>query len=116
MHIGARHITVSTVGLVPQILRLAEEDLQLNLAVSLMQKGQYDPALTEALNRLKLPDGPGLSAGTVSYLRGICLKALKKLPEARQQLEAASTQTDATLWSHDGPPVAERARRLLVGL
>lgn len=33
--IGARHITLSTVGLVPQILRLAEEDLQINLAVSL---------------------------------------------------------------------------------
>lgn len=35
LHIGARHITVSTVGLVPQILRLADEDLQINLAVSL---------------------------------------------------------------------------------
>ncbi len=35
LHIGARHITVSTVGLVPQILRMADEDLQINLAVSL---------------------------------------------------------------------------------
>jgi 23S rRNA (adenine2503-C2)-methyltransferase len=33
--IGARHITVSTVGLVPQILKFAEEPLQVNLAVSL---------------------------------------------------------------------------------
>jgi 23S rRNA (adenine2503-C2)-methyltransferase len=33
--LGARHITVSTVGLVPGILRLAEEGLQINLAISL---------------------------------------------------------------------------------
>jgi len=33
--IGARRITISTAGLVPEILRLAEEGLQLNLAVSL---------------------------------------------------------------------------------
>jgi 23S rRNA (adenine2503-C2)-methyltransferase len=33
--IGARRITISTVGVVPGILRLADEDLQVNLAVSL---------------------------------------------------------------------------------
>ncbi|MBI4498773.1 MAG: 23S rRNA (adenine(2503)-C(2))-methyltransferase RlmN [Chloroflexi bacterium] len=32
---GARHITISTVGLVPQILRLAQEPLQVGLAISL---------------------------------------------------------------------------------
>ena len=35
LRIGARHMTVSTVGLVPGILRLAEESLQVNLAISL---------------------------------------------------------------------------------
>jgi 23S rRNA (adenine2503-C2)-methyltransferase len=33
--IGARHITISTVGLVPAILRFAEEGLQVGLAISL---------------------------------------------------------------------------------
>jgi len=33
--LGARKITISTVGLVPSILRFAEEDTQVNLAVSL---------------------------------------------------------------------------------
>ena len=33
--IAMRHITVSTVGVVPNILKLAEEDLQLTLAISL---------------------------------------------------------------------------------
>jgi 23S rRNA (adenine2503-C2)-methyltransferase len=35
LRIGMRHITISTVGLVPQIRRLAQERLQLTLAVSL---------------------------------------------------------------------------------
>jgi 23S rRNA (adenine2503-C2)-methyltransferase len=35
LNLGARHITLSTVGLVPGILRLAEEPLQINLAISL---------------------------------------------------------------------------------
>ena len=35
LHIGARHITISTVGLAPQIRRFADENLQVNLAVSL---------------------------------------------------------------------------------
>jgi len=34
-NLGARHITLSTVGLVPGILRMAEEPLQVNLAISL---------------------------------------------------------------------------------
>jgi 23S rRNA (adenine2503-C2)-methyltransferase len=35
LDLGARHITLSTVGLVPGILRLADEPLQINLAISL---------------------------------------------------------------------------------
>jgi 23S rRNA (adenine2503-C2)-methyltransferase len=35
MHLGARRITLSTSGLVPQIDRLADEDLQIGLAISL---------------------------------------------------------------------------------
>ncbi len=35
LHLGARRITVSTSGLVPQILRLASEGLQIGLAISL---------------------------------------------------------------------------------
>lgn len=35
LHIGARHITLSTSGLAPQIEKLAEETLQIRLAISL---------------------------------------------------------------------------------
>jgi len=46
--IGARHITVSTVGLVPRIRQLAEEGLQVTLAVSLH-------AATDAARRALMP-------------------------------------------------------------
>ncbi len=48
--IGARHITVSTVGLVPEIRRFAQEGLQVTLAVSLH-------AATDAERRALLPVG-----------------------------------------------------------
>lgn len=35
LNIGQRHITLSTCGIVPEILRFANEDLQVNLAISL---------------------------------------------------------------------------------
>ena len=35
--IGARHITISTVGLTPRIRKLADEDIQVGLAISLHQ-------------------------------------------------------------------------------
>lgn len=51
LQIGARHITVSTVGLVPQILRLAKEDLQINLAVSLHAPDNETRSETMPVNR-----------------------------------------------------------------
>jgi 23S rRNA (adenine2503-C2)-methyltransferase len=51
VHIGARHITVSTVGLIPQILRLADEDLQLNLAVSLHAPDDETRSETMPINK-----------------------------------------------------------------
>lgn len=35
LHISQRNVTVSTCGLVPQMRRLAEEELQITLALSL---------------------------------------------------------------------------------
>lgn len=49
--IGARHITVSTVGLVPQILRLADEGIQINLAVSLHAADDATRSETVPINR-----------------------------------------------------------------
>ncbi len=51
LNIGARHITVSTVGLVPQILQLADEELQLNLAISLHAPDNATRSQTMPINQ-----------------------------------------------------------------
>mgnify|MGYP005626674997 FL=1 len=51
LNIGARHITVSTVGLIPQILQLAEEELQINLAISLHAPDNNTRSQTMPINQ-----------------------------------------------------------------
>ncbi|NQW20636.1 MAG: 23S rRNA (adenine(2503)-C(2))-methyltransferase RlmN [Chloroflexi bacterium] len=51
LNIGARHITVSTVGLIPQILELAKEDLQINLAISLHAPDNATRSQTMPINQ-----------------------------------------------------------------
>ncbi len=50
LNIGARHITVSTVGLVPQILKFADVPLQVNLAVSLHAPDDFTRSETMPIN------------------------------------------------------------------
>lgn len=49
--IGARHITISTVGLVPQIRRFADEGLQVKLAVSLHAATDEERGVLLPVNR-----------------------------------------------------------------
>ncbi len=51
VHIGARHMTVSTVGLVPEIRRFAGEEMQVNLAVSLHAADDETRNQTMPINR-----------------------------------------------------------------
>lgn len=51
VNIGARHITVSTVGLVPEILKLADEELQINLAISLHAPDNATRSQTMPVNK-----------------------------------------------------------------
>tara|TARA_B100000579_G_scaffold86857_1_gene68030 strand:- start:23115 stop:24203 length:1089 start_codon:yes stop_codon:yes gene_type:complete len=48
---GARNITVSTVGLVPQILKLADEKIQINLAVSIHAPDNETRSQTVPVNK-----------------------------------------------------------------
>jgi 23S rRNA (adenine2503-C2)-methyltransferase len=59
--IGARHITVSTVGLVPQIRRFADEGLQVRLAISLHAATDAERAALLPVNR-RWPIGELLDA------------------------------------------------------
>ena len=49
--IGARHITISTVGLAPQIRRFADEGLQVSLAVSLHRADDAERSALMPVNR-----------------------------------------------------------------
>ena len=51
LNFGARNITVSTVGLVPQILRLAREEIQINLAVSIHAPDNETRSETVPINK-----------------------------------------------------------------
>ena len=51
MNIGARHLTVSTVGLVPEIRKLGREPYQLNLAVSLHAPDDESRSRTMPINK-----------------------------------------------------------------
>eukprot|EP01036_Dinobryon_divergens_P032155 gene32155-41690_t len=49
--IGARHITISTVGLVPRIINLADENMQVGLAISLHQTTDEKRSLLMPVNK-----------------------------------------------------------------
>ncbi len=51
LNIGQRHITLSTVGLVPEIRRFAEEDLQVGLAISLHAATDSERSALLPINR-----------------------------------------------------------------
>lgn len=98
--IGARHITVSTVGLVPQILRFAEEGLQVTLAISLHAATDEARAALIPVNR-RWP--------------------LRELLAACRTYAQATRRRVTFEWAlidgrNDQPEVADRLGRLLRGL
>jgi tetratricopeptide (TPR) repeat protein len=86
----------------------------LNLAVVHLRLGNWDDALA-ALGRVQLPDGAGVSAGTVAYLRGLCLEGAGRTSEARTAFGTAAEATEARL-SSEGPLVAPLARAKLASV
>ncbi|MCP8970184.1 23S rRNA (adenine(2503)-C(2))-methyltransferase RlmN [Ectobacillus ponti] len=57
LHIGARHITVSTSGIIPKIYKFAEEQMQINFAISLHAPNTELRSKLMPINRAyKLPD------------------------------------------------------------
>jgi hypothetical protein len=87
---------------------------RLNLAVALMRVGNYADAQDE-LARVVLPDGPGVSNGTVQYLLGLVAEALGQLPDAERAWKAATAAPGALL-GEDGPLIKDLAERKLAAL
>jgi tetratricopeptide (TPR) repeat protein len=83
----------------------------MNIGVALMHFGRYEEAIRDALRKADLPEGAGISKGTVRYLTALCYEKYGLPNDARAAyLEAAASAT-ATVESHDGPLVAPSARR-----
>jgi 23S rRNA (adenine2503-C2)-methyltransferase len=98
--IGARHLTVSTVGLVPQIRRFAEEGLQVKLAISLH-------AATDAERMALLPVN---KRWPLSELMDACRYYIEKTGR-RITFEWASIQGE-----NDTPEQAHALGKLLKGM
>jgi hypothetical protein len=91
-----------------------EPVLRLNLAVALMRVGNWPDARAE-LEKVRLPDGPGVANGTVQYLLGVCSEALGSYAEAEAAWRSAAAAKD-TLLTAEGPAVKELAERKLADL
>jgi tetratricopeptide (TPR) repeat protein len=90
---------------------LESASANLNLAIAEMRLGNWDEAL-KRLGQVKLAEGPGVSAGTVTYLTGLCLEAVGRHTDAVAALTRAS-QDAASLLSVEGPPIAPLAQSAL---
>ena len=93
---------------------LGESAARLNLAVTHIRLQNWDRALRE-LGRVVLPDGPGVSAGTVSYLTALCLLEVSQLTAAEAALRRAVASEESVLFV-GGPRVSPLAQQQLRGL
>ncbi|MBU22762.1 MAG: hypothetical protein CL476_06625 [Acidobacteria bacterium] len=90
---------------------LAEAAARLNLAIVHIRLANWDLALRE-LEQISLPDGPGVSAGTVAYLTGLSLTAVNRLGDAQSAFEQAVAAAGSQLYL-GGPSVAPLAQQRL---
>ena len=90
---------------------LEKSAAHLNLAIVHMRLANWDEALAE-LKETQLPDGAGVSAGTVAYLTGLCLDAQGRPTDAQAAFSKAAAATSARL-GNDGPLVAVLAQQKL---
>ncbi|MBI4169077.1 MAG: PEGA domain-containing protein [Acidobacteria bacterium] len=88
----------------------------LNLGVAFMHFRAYDRAQAEGFSRASLPQGPGISEGTVLYYRGLCALRRGDPAASREAFLAASSAAGSTLESGDGPSAAAAAARMLQAL
>lgn len=91
--LGVRHVTISTCGLVPGILKLAEEPLQVNLAISLHSAVDATRSKIMPVNRAyplpKLMDAVETYAAKTNrkvFFEYLLLKGLNDTPEETEAL------------------------------
>jgi tetratricopeptide (TPR) repeat protein len=84
---------------------------RMNLGIAQMRLGNWEEAIA-AFEQTKLPDGPGVSAGTVAYLLGLSYEALGRSNDAQAAFKRAAAAVEARL-SFDGPLIAPLAQQKL---
>ena len=87
--------------------------IRLNMAVALARVVDWAAALEE-LQRVKLPEQPGVGNGTVQYLIGVAAESLGNRSEAEAAFKAAAGSD--SLLTENGPPVKELAEAKLLEL
>lgn len=87
--------------------------IRLNMAVALARLGDWSGARDE-LQRVKLPEAPGVGGGTVQYLFGLAAENLGNRAEAETAFKAAAASD--SLLTEAGPPVRELAEAKLLEL
>ena len=92
---------------------ITDSVMRLNLAVALARVGAWADARLE-LQRVKLNDGPGVSAGTVQYLLGLAAERMGNTAEAQAAFTAAAASS--ALITEDGLPVKDLAEARLQAL
>jgi hypothetical protein len=88
----------------------------LNLGIAYMHFRDYDRALAKGFERASLPEGSGISRGTLDYYEALCTLRKGSAGKARSAFEAAAEATGSTLGSGDGPLVKAAAGRMLRSL
>ena len=81
---------------------------QLNLAIAHMRLGNWDEALN-AMKDVQLPEGAGVSAGTIAYLTGLAHEGAGRVADAQAAFTKAAAATLARLGA-EGPLVAPLAQ------
>lgn len=90
-----------------------ESILRLNAAAALARLQAWSDARTE-LQKVRLPEGPGVGNGTVQFLLGLCAENLGNRAEAETAYRTAASSE--SYLSEDGPPVKGMAESKLAEL
>ncbi len=88
----------------------------LNTGIAYMHFRLYDEALSRGFGRASLPQGRGVSRGTVDYYRGLCSLRKGDAGWARSAVGDAAAAAGSTIGSADGPSAAAAAKRMLLAL
>ena len=81
----------------------------INKGICYLTLGLYEKALSEALMKCELPDGSGVSLGTLLFYRAFAFEQLGKYSNARRNYSIAAQKPLARFLSPWGPRVAPMA-------